>query len=119
MDTIFSGTPVLKRKRLEFENEDDSILNTEFKKQKTSIEDERIANDSTVDNIYQKKSSAPVWQFFKKDPSLLNKAKCCICDQPVANNNGTTTMLNKHIQKAHKTEYEKLSHILLSIYIYV
>ena len=52
MDQIFSGTLVLKRKRLDFEDQDDSILNTEFKKQKTSIEDERIANDSIVDNIY-------------------------------------------------------------------
>ena len=52
MDQIFSGTPVLKRERLDFEDEDDSILNTEFKKQKTSIEDERIANDTIVDNIY-------------------------------------------------------------------
>ena len=52
MNQIFSGTPVLKRKRLDFEYQDDFILNKEFKKQKTSIKDERIANDSFVDNIY-------------------------------------------------------------------
>ena len=51
MDQIFSGTQVLKRKRQDFEDEDDYIMNADFKKQKTSIEDERIANDSIVDNI--------------------------------------------------------------------
>ena len=107
-DTPTSHRPEnLKRKRLDLGEEETA----------DTIKRQRILNNNIMDSasteavdesVLKKPNSSPIWEYFRKDSESTNKAICSICNQSVANNNGATTMMIKHIKFVHTKHYAKL-----------
>ena len=105
---------LLKRKRVELDDEERENINL-FKRQKLfnqmllntnvnetiNIEDANENVPPTID-LNKKHCSSPIWEYFVKHKDVPNKATCTICNQSIANNNGTTTMMIKHVKTSQK-----------------